>query len=159
MALDQVNLGLLLLRLAVGGTMMAHGYNHVFRGGKIAGTGRWFDSLGMKPGKLHAWLASATELAAGACAGVMLVALIVNHRKNGFFIFRPGEGYEYVLNLAVACFAVACLGAGQWSIDDKIDFQLHDWWGLIWALLIGVGGTAVLLATFWRPPPPKPAAS
>jgi putative oxidoreductase len=173
MAVDQMNLGLLLLRVAVGGTMMAHGYNHVFRGGKIAGTGRWFESLGMKPGKLHAWLASGTELAAGAalvvglltplaagaCAGVMLVALIANHRKNGFFIFRPGEGYEYVLNLAVACIAIACLGAGQWSIDDKIDFVLHDWWGLIWALLIGVGGTVLLLATFWRPPAPKPAAT
>ncbi len=98
----QVDLGLLILRVAVGGTMIAHGYNHVFRGGKIAGTGRWFESLGMKPGVLHAWLASLTELfaggalvvglltpfAAGACMGVMLVALITNHRKNGFFIFR-----------------------------------------------------------------------
>ena len=69
----------------------------------------------MKPGPLHAWLASLTEVGAGAmlvlglltplaCAGVigvMLVALITNHRKNGFFIFRPGEGYEYVLTLTV----------------------------------------------------------
>jgi putative oxidoreductase len=173
MALDQVNFGLLILRVVVGGTMMMHGYNHVFRGGKIAGTGRWFESLGMKPGVLHAWLASGTELAAGAglvlglltpiaagaCAGVMLVALTVNHRKNGFFIFRPGEGYEYVLNLAIACFAIACVGAGQWSIDDKINFQLHHWWGLIAALIVGVGGTVALLVTFWRPPAPKPAES
>ena len=113
--------------------MIAHGYNHMFRGGKIKGTAGWFESLGMKPGKLHAWLASLTELAAGAglvvglltplaagaSSGVMLVALITNHRKNGFFIFRPGEGYEYVLNLAVACIAIACMGAGEWSIDDK----------------------------------------
>ena len=55
--------------------------------------------------------------------------------------------------------AIACLGAGQWSIDDKIDFVLHDWWGLVWALVIGVGGTVLLLATFWRPPAPKPAAT
>ena len=69
----------------------------------------------MKPGPLHAWLASITEVGAGAmlvlglltplaCAGVlgvMLVALITNHWKNGFFIFRPGEGYEYVLTLIV----------------------------------------------------------
>ena len=92
--------------------MVAHGYNHIFRGGKIKGTAGWFESLGMKPGILHAWLASITELGAGvdadprACSrrsrppgwsGVMLVALIINHIKNGFFIFRPGEGYEYVL--------------------------------------------------------------
>ena len=33
-------------------------------------------------------------LAAAGVIGVMLVALITNHLKNGFFIFRPGEGYE-----------------------------------------------------------------
>ena len=59
-------LGLLLLRLAVGFVFLAHGYNHIFGGGKIAGTGRWFDSLGMRPGILHAWIASLTELGAGA---------------------------------------------------------------------------------------------
>jgi putative oxidoreductase len=42
---------------------LAHGYNHVFGGGKITGTGRWFESLGMRPGWLHAWTASVTELA------------------------------------------------------------------------------------------------
>jgi putative oxidoreductase len=168
MAADQVNVGLLILRIAVGGTMIAHGYNHFFRGGKIAGTGRWFASLGMKPGILHAWLASATELvagsmlvlglltplAAGACMGVMLVALIVNHRTNGFFIFRPGEGWEYVGNLAVASLAIGALGAGRWSLDDKIDFVLHGWNGIVATLIVGVGGTVALLGTFWRPPAP-----
>jgi putative oxidoreductase len=169
--IDQINVGLLILRVAVGATMIAHGVNHVWRGGKIAGTGRWFESLGMKPGVLHAWLASGTELvaggmlvvglltpfAAGACAGVMLVALVVNHRKNGFFIFRPGEGYEYVMNLAVACFAIACLGAGEWSLDEAFDTHFEGWWGLGTALVVGVGGTAALLVTFWRPPVPKEA--
>ena len=55
--------GLLLLRFAVGVVFLAHGYNHIFGGGKIEGTGRWFNSLGMKPGILHAWVASLTELA------------------------------------------------------------------------------------------------
>src|SRR5262245_34583513 len=106
--------------------MFAHGYNHVFRGGKIEGTGR-FESLGMKPGKLHAWLASLTELtvgpmlifgfltplAAAGVVGVMLVALITNHLKNGFFIFRPGQGYEYVLTLTCVGLATGALGAGE----------------------------------------------
>lgn len=158
--------GLLILRVAVGLTMVAHGYNHIFRGGKIAGTGRWFESLGMKPGWLHAWLASATEigaglmvavglltpLAAGACAGVMFVAWITNHLKNGFFIFRPGEGWEYVMNLAAASIAIGALGAGEWSIDDKIDFTMHGLDGLWTALGIGAGGAALLLMVFWRPP-------
>ncbi|MDQ1467866.1 MAG: putative oxidoreductase [Actinomycetota bacterium] len=166
---DQVNLGLLLLRVAVGSTMVAHGYNHFFRGGKIAGTARWFASLGMKPGILHAWLASVTELAAGsmlvlglltplaagACAGVMFVAWITNHLKNGFFIFRPGEGWEYVANLAVASLAIGALGAGEWSLDDKIDFVLHGWRGFAAAVVIGAGGAAALLVTFWRPVRPQ----
>lgn len=168
--IDGLNAGLLILRVAVGATMIAHGYNHIFRGGKIAGTGGWFESLGMKPGWLHAWLASITELGAGAmlalglltplaggaCAGVMLVALITNHRKNGFFIFRPGEGYEYVLNLFLASIALGATGGGQWSLDDAIDFSMTGFDGLYAALAIGIGGTAALLGTFWRPAPASP---
>ena len=54
-----------------------------------------------------------TPLAAAGVVGVMTVALITNHLKNGFFIFRPGEGYEYVLNLAVAALALGALGPGR----------------------------------------------
>ncbi len=52
--------------MALGITMIAHGYNHIWGGGKIAGTAGWFASMGLKPGILHAWLASLTELGAGA---------------------------------------------------------------------------------------------
>src|SRR5664279_368602 len=126
---DGVNAGLLILRVMVGIVMVAHGYNHIFRGGKIKGTAGWFESLGMKPGILHAWLASLTELGAGmmlivglltplaaaGVVGVMLVALITNHIKNGFFIFRPGEGYEYVLTLCMVGLAIGAVGAGKYS--------------------------------------------
>ena len=164
---DAVNLALLGLRLILGGVMLAHGINHIIGGGKIAGTGRWFESLGMTPGPFHAWLASITEVAAGAMLvvglltplaaagvlGVMLVALITNHWKNGFFIFRPGEGYEYVLTLIVVSLAVALLGPGQWSLDDALETtDLAGWSGLWIALIAGGGGTAALLAVFWRPP-------
>jgi putative oxidoreductase len=174
MAADQINLGLLLLRVAVGVTMLAHGYNHIFGGGKIAGTARWFASLGMKPGKLHAWLASVTELAAGtglvvglltpfaagALAGVILVAWVTNHRKAGFFVFRrPTEGWEYVMNLTAALFAIACLGPGKWSLDHAIDFEPSGWKGFAIAAVIGVGGTVGLLVTFWRPPKPEPVTT
>jgi putative oxidoreductase len=170
----QVDLGLLVLRVAVGATMFAHGYNHVWRGGKLAGTGRWFESLGMKPGRLHAWLASVTELvagpllivgfltpiAAGAILGVLLVAWITNHRTAGFFVFRrPTEGWEYVMNLSAAAFALGCLGAGQWSLDNAFNTEFSDWWGLIAVLIVGVGGCAALLVTFWRPPKPEPATA
>jgi putative oxidoreductase len=163
---NATDLALLVLRVTVGAIFLAHGLNHVFGGGKIAGTGRWFESLGMKPGVLHAWLASATELAAGlglvvglltplaagACAGVMLVALITNHRKNGFFIFRPGEGYEYVMTLVAAAIGLAGVGGGDWSLDHALGwFSPPGWIGLGIALAAGFGGAAGLLAIFWRP--------
>jgi putative oxidoreductase len=147
--------------------MLAHGWNHVFGGGKIAGTARWFGSMGMRPPLFHAWLASFTELAAGALLvlglliplaaagviGVMAVAWAINHRGNRFFIFRPGEGWEYVMTLAIVGLALATIGPGAWSLDDALDLNddLSGWTGLLIAVIGGLGGAAVLLATSWRP--------
>jgi putative oxidoreductase len=161
-----INAGLFVLRVAVGIVMIAHGRNHIWGGGKIEGTAGWFESLGMKPGILHAWLASITELGAGVMLifgfltplaaagviGVMGVALITNHLKNGFFIFRPGEGYEYVLTLLLTAIAIGGIGAGEWSIDDSINSTwLLGWKGLLVALVLGGGGAAALLAVYWKP--------
>jgi len=170
---DGVNLGLLLLRLVIGTTMIAHGSNHIWGGGRIAGTAGWFTSLGLRPGILHAWLASVTELGAGALlilgllnplaaagvVGTMTVALITNHFKNGFFIFRPGEGYEYVLNLIVAGLALGAMGPGEWSLDDAAGIELVGWTGLAITALAGIGGALVLLAVFWRPQRTQTATS
>jgi putative oxidoreductase len=162
------DLALLVFRVAIGAVFLAHGINHIFGGGKIAGTGRWFESLGMKPGWVHAWTASFTEIGSGALlvmgfltsfaaagvVGVMVVAWITNHLKNGFFIFRPGEGWEYVMVLTISGFALSILGPGQWSIDDAAGLtSLWGWTGLWIALIGGVGGSAALLATSWRPKP------
>ncbi len=174
MAPDQVYFGLLVLRVAVGATMIAHGYNHIYRGGKIAGTARWFESLGMRPGIVHAWLASITELAAGtgliaglltplaagAIAGVLLVAWITNHRNAGFFVFRrPTEGWEYVMNLTAASLAIACAGPGRWSLDRAVGFEPTHWWNFVIWVVVALGGTAGLLVTFWRPAPKAAEAS
>jgi uncharacterized membrane protein YphA (DoxX/SURF4 family) len=37
---DAASLALLVFRIALGVVFLAHGWNHVFGGGKIAGTGR-----------------------------------------------------------------------------------------------------------------------
>lgn len=160
------DLSLLVLRVALGIVFIAHGYNHFFGGGKIAGTARWFEGLGMRPGILHAWVASVTELGAGAlllaglltplaCAGVvgtMLVALITNHLRNGFFIFRPGEGYEYVLTLILAAIGLSGVGPGAWSLDHAAGvFDPPGWLGLGIAVIAGAAGAALTLAGSWRP--------
>ena len=136
--MTEIDIAAVILRGITAIVMFAHGYNHVFRGGKLAGTARWFESIGIKPGKVHAALASYTELgcsvllalglatplgAAGIC-GTMGVALIANHLKNGFFIFRPGEGYEYVLTLLCVGLAIGALGGGSVSLDNAFGI---DW--------------------------------
>jgi putative oxidoreductase len=166
--LDAINLALLLFRCGLGAVMIAHGYNHIYGGGKIAGTASWFGSMGMRPPLVQAWLASLTELGAGALlvlglltpfggagvVGVMAVAWAINHRGNGFFIFRPGEGWEYVMTLAICGVVVGTVGAGEWSLDDAFGIldDLSGTTGLLISALAGGVGAALLLATCWRPP-------
>lgn len=166
---NSVDFALLILRLGLAGVFLAHGINHIFGGGKIPGTARWFESLGMKPGILHAWTASVTEVGAGvlmavgvitpvAAAGIvgtMLVAWITNHLKNGFFIFRPGEGWEYVATLTLIAVVLGTLGPGNWSVDGHVSGlqQLWGWPGLGISAGGGALGAGGLLLTFWRPQP------
>ncbi|MGI9645585.1 MAG: DoxX family protein [Ilumatobacteraceae bacterium] len=164
---DAINLALLVFRCGIGAVMLAHGINHVWGGGKIEGTAGWFASMGMRPPIVHAWLASITEIAGGillvvglltpfggaSVVGVMAVAWAINHRGNGFFIFRPGEGWEYVMTLALCGMLLGTLGPGEWSLDDALDLtdDLTGWTGLAISVGAGVGGAALLLATSWRP--------
>lgn len=171
--MNSVNLAAFVLRLAVGGTMIAHGWNHAFGGGKLPGTARWFESIGIRPGRVHALAATVTELGAGALLvlglltplaaagviGAMVVALVANHARNGFFIFRPGEGYEYVLMITLASCAIGALGAGGWSLDRATGFGVSGWAGLAIAALTGAGAGALVLVTSWRPGPATPAGS
>jgi putative oxidoreductase len=159
------DLGLLILRCAIGIVLIAHGYNHVFGGGKIAGTARWFDSLGMRPPIAHAWLASLTELGAGAllvvgfltplaCAGVvavMVVAWVTNHRTNGFFVFRPGDGYEYVMTLTLSGVALGGIGPGRWSLDSAMHIFCPPGWVGLGITVSGVVAAALLMLACWRP--------
>lgn len=173
--MNAVTYGSLFLRAALGITMLAHGYNHAWGGGRLPGTARWFESIGIKPGRLHALLATVTELGAGALlllglftplaaagvVGVMLVALIANHLKNGFFIFRPGEGYEYVLFITLTAFGLGALGGGKISLDHAFGLHLGGWLyggkGLA-VTAIGALGAIGLLVTCWRPPAKDNAA-
>jgi putative oxidoreductase len=100
-----------------------------------------------------------TPVSAGAIIGIMVVAGMTAHRKNGFFIFKPGQGYEYVLMIAVVCLAIATFGPGYASLDHAItiDDNVDGWLGGLIALVLGVVGSAGLLITFWRPEPPNPA--
>ncbi|MDA3032780.1 MAG: DoxX family protein [Actinomycetota bacterium] len=164
-----IDVALLVFRCGIAAVMVAHGWNHIAGGGKIAGTAGWFGSMGMRWPLVQAWLASATELGAGALialglltpfgaagvVGVMTVAFVINHRGNGFFIFRPGEGWEYVLTLGLCGLLLGVVGPGSWSLDDA--FGLADNFtgltGLMVTVIAGIGGSAALLSCAWRPSP------
>jgi putative oxidoreductase len=164
--MHDADLGLLIIRVAVGAMIVAHGYNHFFGGGRLPGAGRWFDSLGIRPGLWHAWMTAVVEVGAGAMfavglltplaaagiIGIMAVAGIVVHRPNGFFIIK--EGYEYVLVVSLVCAGVGAIGPGRWSLDYVL-WGWHDvtgWGGLVLSAGLGLAAGLAVLAVFWRPP-------
>jgi putative oxidoreductase len=163
--IDAMNFALLAIRVCLGLSLAMHGYGHFFRGGRIQGTGRWFASLGMKPGIFHAWLASVTEFVAGFgfalglltpfCAagfvGLLFVAVWLVHRFNGFFVLK--EGWEYVTVLMVVAVCVGMIGPGEWSLDHalSLDDHLTGWTALWIGAGLGLASSIGLLAIFHRP--------
>ncbi len=160
------DLAALILRLALGTVLLAHGRNHGWGSGGLAGTTSWFQSIGLRPAKVHAAMSAYMEVAAGVAlliglfvpfaaavgVGTMTVAFITVHRKNGFFIFNTGEGYEYVVTVAFALVALAVLGAGKISVDHAAGIELHGIAVGLIAAAAGLLGAALLLITSWRPP-------
>lgn len=168
--LDALNLGMLVLRVSIGIIFASHGYNKFFGGGKIPGTARWFDSIGMRPGKVHAYMAATTEMTSGillalglltsfAAAGmvaVMCVAAYTVHRKNGFFVVK--DGIEYNTTLAFVALSIAIMGPWEYSVDHAIGIAgtFNGWVGLAIVAVMGVGGAVGQLVGFFRPPEPQP---
>jgi putative oxidoreductase len=162
----------LLLRGALGGTMIAHGLRHART---LDGTAGWFKSIGFRQHRLQAQLSAAVEIGAGtalaagaatplassAVIGTMSVAYYTVHRPNGYFI--TAEGWEYVGFISAAATALAAVGSGKYSIDHLLglDNVGKPWQRAALAAGLGIGGAAVQLAAFWREPrreqPAEPA--
>jgi putative oxidoreductase len=158
---------MLILRAVAGVTLFLHGFNKMFRGGRIAGTAGWFESLGMRPGRFHAYAAACTEMGAGAMLvaglltplaaagliGIMVVAARTDHRGS-FFMFK--NGWEYVMVLGFLAFGIAALGPGAWSLDDVLgisDDLTKDWRGALISGVLGVATGVGMLVVFHRPVP------
>ncbi len=151
--------GLLILRLAIGLTLAAHGSQKLFGwfgGGGISGTAPFMQHLGFRPGRLQAALAGLTEFggglflaaglwtpaAAAVVVSVMLVAGVSVHGKNGFFLTKGGV--EYTVLLAVAAAAVAFTGPGAFSADRAFGISWPASFPVV-CLLIGIAGGAAQL--------------
>ena len=124
--------GLLVLRLAFGLYLAAHGAQKLFgwfSGYGLNATGEFMVQLGFPSGRLFASTAAVTEVVSGLLVAlglfgpigpalmlsVMIVAAISVHWQNGVFAMQ--NGIEVPLLYATGALAIALAGPGQFSLD------------------------------------------
>lgn len=126
----------LALRVALGIVVLPHGLQKVFGwfgGWGLSGTLGWFDSIGIPAflgilaiaadfaGALALIAGLGTRIAAFGIGMNMLVAALVVHRPNGFFMNwagnQKGEGFEFHILAGAMALALVLGGAGRWSLD------------------------------------------
>ncbi|MSO58842.1 MAG: DoxX family protein [Ilumatobacteraceae bacterium] len=162
--MNEIDLGILIIRVAFGASLAYHGVNKIISKGGLSGTAGWFASLGMKSPALQAKLAATTEiaagllfavglvtpLAAGAMLALMVVAIVTVHAKVGYFIFLPNGGWEYCAAIAIVAVGIASTGAGSVSLDNALDLDFGRS-GMAIAIGLGLASAAAQLALFYRP--------
>lgn len=134
--LEKTDIGLLLIRLALGAVFVAHGLQKFFPaqfggGGGIEGFTKMLTDLDVPQPQVMAYITAACELGGGALVvlglftrigalaivGVMTVAFVKVHMRNGFF---APAGFEYVMVLGAAALALVVAGAGSMGADAMI---------------------------------------
>ena len=155
-----MEIGLLLIHLAIGMSLAAHGAQKLFGwfgGYGIAGTAGYLEGFGLRHGRLLAAGAGAAELAGGLLfaaglitplaaaliAATMLVAARTDHAGKGYWIYNGGA--EYVLTVAVVAIGLAFNGAGTWSLDAVIGWDVHGLVPGLAALVAALAGAGGLL--------------
>ena len=130
---------LLVLRVALGVVVLPHGLQKVFGwfgGWGIDGTLGWFASIGIPAflgilaivadfaGALALIAGAGTRIAAFGIGVNMVVAALVVHRSNGFFMNwagnQKGEGFEFHILAAAMALVLVLGGAGRWSLDRAL---------------------------------------
>lgn len=139
---DRRDIGLLFLRLGVGGPLFAHGTQKLFGwfgGSGVKGTAEFMEEHGYKPGVLSAVAAGLAEAGGGtllalglatpaggaAAAGGMTGAAAV-HTSHGFFGYAGG--YELNTIYGVAAAAITLTGPGRLSLDHALKYRLDRPW-------------------------------
>jgi putative oxidoreductase len=128
-----MDLGRTALRFVMGPLFVGHGTQKLFGwfgGHGLDGTGSFFESLGLKPGRRHATAAGAAEavggtlltlgaltpIASGLITGTMITAIRKAHADKGPWV--TNGGYEYNLTVIAAALALVEAGPGRPSVDD-----------------------------------------
>jgi len=126
-----LDLGLLLLRLVVGGTFVAHSLQKLFGlwgGPGIDGFATYLGTYGFSQTTLLAWITGVGELIGGAlvvlglftpigAAALLAVAANVIYLKWSAGFLDPPVGFEREALLAVGAFALLFTGPGRASLD------------------------------------------
>ncbi len=159
--------GILVLRIALGGIFFGHGAQKLFSwfGGRgISGHAGFLESLGLRPSRLLAVVSGLGEffgglgvlfgflmpLPAAAIIGAMTVAIIRVHWTKGFW--NHDGGIEYPLVLAVLAFVIGLAGPGRLSLDRAFGVRLPEPLTFIVVLAL----TAIVVAwAVMRPAPRK----
>jgi putative oxidoreductase len=149
-----MEVGLFLVHAVIGTLLAAHGAQKLFGvlgGYGLDGTAGYVEGFGLRPGKLFATAAGGAELVGGLLlaaglftplaalliAATMLVAARTDHAGKGLWIFNGGS--EYVLTVAAVALGLAFNGAGAWSVDAAIGWDVA---GLGWGLIASGGALA-----------------
>lgn len=154
------DLGLLVLRIVVGGTFGVYGLQHLFRlfnGTGIDSFAKFLQATGYHYPSVMAWVGGGAELVGGAllvlglftpaAAGAVLAVVsnvIVLKWPLGFF---DANGYQFQLVLAAAAFALLFAGPGRVSLDRPTPWYRHPV-ANGWTFLI-IGGAASFCVLFF----------
>jgi putative oxidoreductase len=153
------DVGLLVLRTAMGGILFVHGAQKLFGwfgGSGVEGTAAGWEKIGLTPGRANVVAAGlgtagggtllalglATPAAGAAVTGTMAVAAEM-HVPGGFFAHEGGV--EYVAFLGIAATAVALTGPGELSLDSLLGHRLNRPWMRNIALASVVPAAAVVI--------------
>ena len=153
------DLGLLLLRVTVGGTLVAHGLQKTF--GWWGGQGldsfkNTLSDVGYQHADVLTYVAAGAEIVAGVLlvlglfsplAAAAALAYLVNelavhvaaqHRAGDIGFFLP-TGAEYLILLTVALMVIILVGPGRYGFDAGRGWVRRPFVGSSAALLLGVG--------------------
>ncbi len=154
------DLGLLLLRVALGAVFIAHGLQKAF--GWWGGQGiDGFKTALADAGYQHAGVLTYVGAGAQIVVGVLLVlglftplaaagalAYLVNslltvisaQRQDGYLSVFGADGMEYLLVLIVAAASIILVGPGRYGFDAGRGWARRPFVGSFIALILGIGG-------------------